>query len=53
MPYGRRRLFAALMAAFVFVWAAQLVALVVYEILIAAGFMSIEGVPQTKETLRY
>ncbi len=38
---------------FLFVWVAQFVALVVYEILIAAKFMHIEGIPQTKETLRY
>lgn len=38
---------------FIYVWAAQIVALIVYEILIAAGFMHIEGVPQTKESVTY
>jgi hypothetical protein len=38
---------------FIFVWVAQFISLIVYEILLAAGFMRIEGVPQTKETIRY
>ncbi len=38
---------------FLFVWFAQFVSLAVYEILLAAKFMRIEGVPQTKETIFY
>lgn len=38
---------------FLFVWLMQFIALAVYEILLAAKFMRIEGVPQTKETIRY
>ena len=37
----------------VFVWVAQLVALIVYELLLASGFMHIEEVSQTKETVAY
>ncbi len=37
----------------VFVWAAQLVSLVVYEILLAAGFMHIEKAAQTQEIVQY
>lgn len=37
----------------VFVWAAQFVSLIFYEILIALGFMHIAEATQTKETLEY
>lgn len=37
----------------VFVWIAECASLVVYEILILAGFMRIEGIPQTKEQVVY
>lgn len=38
---------------FIYVWVAQFITLIIYEILLAAKFMRIEGVPQTKEVLRY
>jgi len=37
----------------VFVWAAQFIALIFYEILLASGFMHISQSPQTKENLEY
>jgi hypothetical protein len=37
----------------VFVWAAQFVSLIVYEVLLAAGFMHIAEVTETKEVVEY
>lgn len=38
---------------FIFVWIMQLISLAVYELLIASGFMHIDGIPQTKEVVKY
>ncbi len=38
---------------FIFVWVVQLLGIIVYEILLAAKFMRIEGAPRTKETIVY
>lgn len=40
-------------AGFVFIWVAQFISLLVYEALLALGFMHVDGVPQTKEFVRY
>jgi len=38
---------------FIFIIITQLIMVLVYESLLAIGFMRIEGVPQTKETVEY
>lgn len=37
----------------VFIWIAEIVALIFYEILLSAGFMRVVEVPQTKEVVEY